>query len=378
MIDGVPARYGTTLFQGDVLQTKNASTAMVRLRSGASLVMSENSEMALELADPGAGTNGMNLHRGAIKLRNPSPQPEGVAVPGASVVVQGTEGFPAVCRIAAVEQSSTIINDRGHVEIRGSGAALTVPMGQYVTLEAGHPQGGSQAAGFVSAVIPVANVQRHDQPMQIQLDPQDVVYLQDAVQTLSTGRVRILLQDGSYLTIGAHTFMTIARCDAQTQQTKVELTRGLMRADVVKLTKHGASFEVQTETALISALGTVFLVDAHPNLTRVDCIEGLCSVQNINPAIAGQVTLHAGESTTVPRGLPPTAPAPSPPAEEQSRIGRTSMGPGAAKKAAAWHIGSLSESQSIALAVGIGAGVTVPVVVWGPSPSGSLASPSGP
>ena len=101
MINGAPARYGTTVFRGDVLQTKNALTTVVILRSGASLAISENSEVALELADPAAGTERMDLHRGAINLRNPRPQPEWVMVPGASLLVQGEGGFPAVCRIAA-------------------------------------------------------------------------------------------------------------------------------------------------------------------------------------------------------------------------------------------------------------------------------------
>jgi hypothetical protein len=122
MINGAPARHGTVIFPGDVVQTQNVSTAVVRLRSGASLAMSENSEVALDWADPAAGTERMNLLRGAINLRNPSPQAEWVTLPVASVLVQGEGGFPAICRLAAVGQSSTIINDRGHVEIRCSGA----------------------------------------------------------------------------------------------------------------------------------------------------------------------------------------------------------------------------------------------------------------
>src|SRR5271169_4042269 len=48
MINGAPAISGTTVFRGDVLQTRNASTAVVKLRSGASLALSENSEVALQ------------------------------------------------------------------------------------------------------------------------------------------------------------------------------------------------------------------------------------------------------------------------------------------------------------------------------------------
>ena len=181
--------------------------------------------------------------------------------------------------------------------------------------------------------------------------------------------------------------MRIIEQDAQAQQTQVELTLRLMRAEVVKLTKPGGSFEVQTLTATIGVGGNVLLVQALPYLTHVYCVEGLCSVQNIDPAIPGQVTLHAGESTTVPGGLPPTAPVQTPPAQLQSQIKQTDVGHstlaaalpggqgGAAK--APWHIGSLSQGASIGLVLGIGAGAAAGVGIPLAS-SGKGAAPASP
>jgi hypothetical protein len=135
---------------------------------------------------------------------------------------------------------------------------------------------------------------------------------------------------------------------------------------------------VQTQTAIIGGVGSVLLVHAFPNVTEVYCVEGLCSVQNINPAIAGQVTLHAGESTTVPRGLPPTAPVQPSDAQLQSQVELTNVGggghgPGSVAKVG-WHIGSLSEAESIWLVGGIAAGtaaaIAIPLATRGPvSPS---------
>jgi len=130
----------------------------------------------------------------------------------------------------------------------------------------------------------------------------------------------------------------------------------------------------------IGVVGSVLLVHALPNLTRVHCIEGLVSVQNINPAIVGQVTLHAGEFTTVARGLSPTAPVYAPATQMESQISQTNVGPptapaggpgglgGAAK--APWHIGSLSHAASIAVAAtaaaGAAAAIAVPLATRGP------------
>ena len=114
--------------------------------------------------------------------------------------------------------------------------------------------------------------------------------------------------------------MRIVHQDAAAQQTQVELTLGVMRAEVAKLTKPDASFEVRTMTAKITTTGTKVIVRALTNLTEVYCLEGACSVQNIDPSIPGQATLHDGESSSVPGGLGPTAAleTPAPRAAEPS------------------------------------------------------------
>ena len=327
MINGAPALSGTTVFPRDVLETKEAATAVVKLRSGASMAMSENSQVALELADPAAGAERINLRRGAINLHNPRPQTEWVTVPGASILVQGDGAFPAICRIAAVGQSSAIINDRGHVEIRGSGAPLILPMGQFATLEAGRPQGGSQTAGTVSAEIPQETVQHANQTTTALLKLQDAVYFQDLVRTLNTGRVRIALLDGSFLNIGARSEMQIVKHDAPSQQTAIELKAGKLRSEVQKISKQGGSFEVTTQTAVIGVVGTHFIVEAEPKRTRVWCIEGMVRVRNLNPAILGVMVLHAGEFTTISLGLPPAAVTSISPAEMQRQINQTNPSP---------------------------------------------------
>ena len=108
IINGAPALAGTTVFRGDVLQTRNGATAMVKMRSGSTLALSENSEVGLDLADPTAVAEKVDLHHGAINLQNPSHQAEMVTVAGASVLVQGERGFPAICRLMLWKTVSAI------------------------------------------------------------------------------------------------------------------------------------------------------------------------------------------------------------------------------------------------------------------------------
>ena len=332
MINGAPAVSGTTVFPGDVLQTREASSAVVRLRSGASLAMSENSEVALEGADPAAGTERMNLHRGAINLSNPRPQAEWVTVPGASVLVRGEEGFPAMCRLAALGQSSAVINDGGRVEIHGSGAPVILPRGQSAALEAGRPQAGGQEAGAVTAEIPKGNVRHTGQTTPIPLKLNDHVYFMDFVKTEPIGRVRIQLTDGSFLNIGASSEMTITKHDAQSHQTALELTAGKVRSKVQSLdTSKGEKFEITTPTAVIGVVGTDFIVesDNNPNpkkrKTLVWCLEGSVRVRNLDAAIVGVVVLQAGEFTSVSFGQPPTAATTVSPGNLQAQVSQTDV-----------------------------------------------------
>jgi ferric-dicitrate binding protein FerR (iron transport regulator) len=335
IINGAPALAGTTVFRGDVLQTRNGATAMVKMRSGSTLALSENSEVGLDLADPTAVAEKVDLHHGAINLQNPSHQAEMVTVAGASVLVQGERGFPAICRVAMLGETSAIMNDRGHVEVRGNGGSLNLPMGKYVTLEAGSPQGGTAAAGTVSAEIPAETVQHGTAGPTAPLKVQDAVFWGDTVQTQNTGRVRIGLKDGSTLNVGARSTMKIVSHDAQTQQTAIELTAGKLRSQVQKIDKQAhpdGKFEVTTQTAVIGVVGTEFVVEAEDNKdkkkrrTTVWCIEGVVKVRNIDAAIVGVIALTAGEFTTVLDGLAPAAATPFSPGSADAQVNQTTIG----------------------------------------------------
>lgn len=355
-VDNQPVPPGTALYGGDVISTGKASTALMSLLSGSSATITENSEVALS---HGANPTNLNLRRGALLVRNPGPQATRVSVLGASVLVRGQDDFPAICRIAAAGRSAAVFADRGRVEIHGAGAPLILPPGKYVTLEAGKPPGAGQQAGRVSSAIPEEVVQRQGQTAEVPLKLSDGVNWQDMVKTLRTGRVRIELLDGSFLNVGARSVMKIVRHDAQTQQTQVELSLGRLRGEVVKLTKSGASFQVQTQTAVIGVVGTIFVILARPNLTRVFCIDGALSVRNINPVIAGAVTVRAGQFANVPRGFPPTAALQAPSGQIQNQVSQTNAGgpPGPAGAAAPTG-GAAGAASTVTNTATAGAGAT--------------------
>ena len=167
-----------------------------------------------------------------------------------------------------------------------------------------------------------------------------------------------------------------------------------MHVWVAKLTQDYASFKVQTLTAALSVVGTDFIVEAQVNTTKIYCVEGMVTVQNIDEKVPGQVVLHAGQQTSVAPFLPPAAPVNTPDALLQSQISRTTVGaaaaagveapsaaPGTTTKSASakpgWHIGSLSEGASIGIIVGAAGGAAAAAIAGSMSKGGS-ASPSAP
>jgi ferric-dicitrate binding protein FerR (iron transport regulator) len=328
-VDRLPVLPSTVVFTGDTVTTSEGSAAVVRLRSGVTLALNENSELELPRD---ADSNEMKIRRGVLTINNPEQKAARVEVLGTSVVVQGRAGLPAICRISASGNRAEVIADRGDLEILGRGRPIHLAQGKFARLEAGASPGAPQAArkaGTVSGAIPAETVQHQGQGQEVPLKINDPVDWQDVVQTQNTGRVRISLLDGSVLNVGARSVMRIVEHNPQTQQTQVELTLGKMRSQVVKLTKSGSSFQVKTNTAVIGVVGTIFVVEAEKDSTRVSCIEGKVAVQNINPAVQGQVQLGPGQTTVVAEGAAPTAASAANAAELQTAIQRTEIPPGA-------------------------------------------------
>jgi hypothetical protein len=96
-------------------------------------------------------------------------------------------------------------------------------------------------------------------------------------------------------------------------------------------------------------------------------------VRNIQPAVTGEVTVHAGEFTTVVRGLAPSAVQQYSVAALVKAMGATNV----YAPPAGWHIGSLSDGALVETAVGVSFGATA-VILIATLTGGGAVSPSRP
>src|SRR5262249_10857713 len=271
-------------------------------KSGGAATLAENTEAVLS-GDAAPGS--LILRRGRLAVRTFGARPARVKLPRDDVIVQGQHGSTALCTITSFKAVHTISPLLGYAAIHGAGPPLRVSPGQYAQLGAGPPQSAGPRAGEVTRAIP-EEVVRHPSGSEAPLGEGDPVNWEDLVGTLKTGKVEIRLDDTSVLTLGNQSILKLSQHDPQTQQTQVDFSQGYLRANVAELVQAGAIFLVNTTTAAIRARGRSFLIEAQPNRTKVYCTEGQVVVRNIDPAVVGEVTLHAGDYTTVVRGRQPS------------------------------------------------------------------------
>jgi hypothetical protein len=219
----------------------------------------------------------------------------------------------------------------------------------------------AQSAGKVDRVMPAGFIARgKDTAEAKQADP---VQWNDILRTNDAGRMRIALDDGSMLSVGAHSELRVVKHDVQSNQTLIEMLYGKARANVVPIRKNGGSFQVRTPTAVIGVLGTTVTIETVAvergsaqltgtvtqediqklpvprqnisdllqlipgtmpsktapdtptiadyipvNGTFVQANDHMVGVRNIDPEIPKTVFLLPGQYTYVGRGQPPTDP----------------------------------------------------------------------
>ncbi len=152
-------------------------------------------------------------------------------------------------------------------------------------------QSSAQVAGRVSALVPHAT--RQGKPLQ----QNDVLFLNDVLNTDKSGRLRVRLEDGSLLSLGGSSQIRVTQHDAAARQTSIELKFGRLRSDVATLTQPGAKFEVRTASAVAGVIGTSYEVVETPQGTYVYCYSGKVSVTSLFGL--GTVTLSAGEGVLI-------------------------------------------------------------------------------
>lgn len=136
----------------------------------------------------------------------------------------------------------------------------------------------------------------------VTLHKRDKVNARDVLATNRQGRVRIVLKDGTTLSLGSNTRLTLLRHDREGRESHMDLSMGRLRTQVVELIKDGGFFQLTTPHSNLKVVGTDFFVDVTPTRTRVVVYSGIVAVQPRNRDIA--VSVAAGQSIeATPEGI---------------------------------------------------------------------------
>ena len=207
-----------------------------------------------------------------------------------------------------------------------------------------------QRAGQVSRVVPSANIQRGGQ--QLAAAAQAPVFWQDVISTDRGGRARVALDDGSVLNVGSESSLAITKHDASTQQTELELTYGQVRANVVRLARPGAKFEVKTRTAVAGVVGTDFFLSYINNVAQLIVYEGVVQFCNLAGVC---VNVGAGQVSSIRGNEAPEQPQNVSPSQSMQAARSTQVQVGGV-------VGAAGGVSTLAVVLGIIA-VVVPIVV---------------
>jgi len=168
--------------------------------------------------------------------------------------------------------------------------------------------------GNVVALKGAAFIERDAKALEAKL--KDGIQLRDTVETKASAKAKLLFVDDSVLTM-AEKSKVIVREFIYSKDAKgrsiFNLIDGKMRSVVGK-----SEFEIQTPTVVAAARGTVFECEVGKSgagvFTTCTCFEGIVDIRNVDPTIAGSVSLRPGMTVTVMSGQPVPPPAPTPPA----------------------------------------------------------------
>ena len=215
----------------------------------------------------------------------------------------------------------------------------------------------AQSAGKITAVVPIVNVVRGAQ--QVAASTSQQVFWGDVINTGHLARARVALDDGSVLSVGSDSNLTIAKHDTGEQQTDLDLAYGQVRARAVKLVKPNARFQIRTPVGVAGVVGTemVVMFDASGNMNVV-CMEGVCKVCDLAGVC---VLLKGGETSGIHGNSSPSSPAPVSPATLTSAVSATNTSGAAGAGAAGAGAAGGGVSAGAATGVGIGAAVAAGV-----------------
>ena len=198
-----------------------------------------------------------------------------------------------------------------------------------VALGGAAPAGAQPAPlGTVEALVGRAVVTRQATGEALPLTVGAELFEADRVRTEVGARLRLRLSDGSVLTCGEGTGLILDQAlyapARATQGFLLRVSFGIVRS-VVELLAPQSSYEMHTNTAVISVRGTEWIAEAGRAATAIVALQGEVAVRNVDAAVPGEVSLGPGEGVTVEAGTPPPAPTVWGDARRNAFIERTTV-----------------------------------------------------
>jgi hypothetical protein len=152
----------------------------------------------------------------------------------------------------------------------------------------------------------------------------DAIYVDDALQVSTGGKLRLRMSDGSILSLASGTSMRIDAyaldASGRRQSASMSIGQGLLRP-VTAPAAGPATFEVNTAVGASGVRSTDWFVEAAPGYQQVAVLSG--SAYLTSRSTGRSVTIPAGAGTRLPAGGDPARPRPLSQAEFAALIAQT-------------------------------------------------------
>lgn len=171
----------------------------------------------------------------------------------------------------------------------------------------------AQEVGTIAALEGSAKIGRGN--VWITAAPGVAIQHGDELRTGQPGRLRIVFQDDTVLTVSDDSRVVVNEAVFDPNQGKSRSVLGLLQGKVSALVSEyykrpGASYEIKTATAVAGVRGTEFVVTYDPRDDRTDVagLSGTVEVQSLFDRTGRGVFITAQEVSSVTRGHFPTPP----------------------------------------------------------------------
>ena len=178
----------------------------------------------------------------------------------------------------------------------------------FPTLCVAAPAGGD-VIGTVAALVGTASVRPADGGGEATLSVNDALREGEVVRTAADGRLKIALRDGSTLSLGSGTELTLEHLSlsagATEQPSLFTQVDGFVRAAVVPLHPR-AGFEIATPSSVAAVRGTDWIQQYTDGAAEIFVERGSVQITGVQARASEQVVLQAGEGVTFSKIAPHT------------------------------------------------------------------------